>query len=280
MTNPPLKTRHASAVSTKLLEDHERLRGLIATLKSELHEICHRQSGESLKKAQEMAQKLLQEMNTHAACEDKALFPALSQHHALPILEVEHEEVLLQRAALVSGILNYSFPEDCSDKLYKQAEEFFDLVERHMAKEEKAIFPLAEQSLPPAEKQQVLRKMEDIRATARVLPIQDAAFPGKRYHRFHFPLEEPVTEKIHTETLLEVGSLQFKTMGLKGGTSLSTHWSPKQVTVLLYSGEAEWSGPDMSITMKAGDAILMDPKLAHSLEAKTDCRLLLIANEP
>jgi hemerythrin-like domain-containing protein/quercetin dioxygenase-like cupin family protein len=279
MANMPVQTKTASAVSKKLLEDHERLRVLMDKLKDELHEICHRQSNENLVNAKETAQKLLEEMNTHAACEEQALFTILGQSHPMPILEIEHEEVLLQRAALLSGILNYSFPEDCTDKLYKQAQEFFNLVERHMKKEEVSIFPLAEQVLTPAEKHMVLVKMDEIRATARVLPIQETQFPVKHYNLFHFPIGGSVDNEVHSESLLETKNLQFKLLQLKAGASLSTHWSPKQITILFYAGEAQWNGPDTTISLKAGDGLVMDPKLPHSLEAKTDCHFLLIANE-
>jgi hypothetical protein len=51
------------------------------------------------------------------------------------------------------------------------------------------------------------------------------------------------------------------------------------VILLLYTGKARWSGPDTSLSLKAGEGILMDPKLTHALEAQTDCRLLLILNK-
>jgi quercetin dioxygenase-like cupin family protein len=200
--------------------------------------------------------------------------------YSMPILEIEHEEVLLQRAALITGIVQYSFPEDCTGKLYKQAEEFYNLVERHMAKEEKAIFHLAEKELSSLEKHEVLAKMESIRAADRAVPTEETTFPAKEYHHFHFSIDEPVTEKIGTSVLLEKRAQQFKALTLKAETALSIHyWSPKQVTIFLYSGEAQWHGPEESTPMKTGDAIPMAPKLSHSVEAKTDCRFLLIVNE-
>lgn len=279
MTNTATQARSTSAISKKLLEDHERIRALMDTLKGALREICDRQSGENWDKAKETAQELVETLNIHAACEDQALFKILGQSHPMPILEIEHEEVLLQRAALLSGIVNYSFPEDCTDKLYKQALDFFDLVERHMKKEEKAIFPLAEQVLSPNDKLQVLAKMEEIHARARVLPTEETPFPAKSYTVFHFPVEGPLDTPIQSKALLEKGALQFKALQLKAGASLSTHWSPKQVTILLHAGEAQWNGPDTTIPLKAGDALAMDPKLPHSLEAKTDCHFLLVSNE-
>lgn len=278
MSSSQLKTQATSAITKKLLSDHESMSALVDELKPLLREICQRQASADLKKAQDNIEQLVSIMNTHAACEEKAVLPALAKYHPLPVLEAEHDEILMKRAALLSGLVNYTFPEDCSNALYNQALEFFDLFGRHMAKEEQAIFPLVEKTLSSEEKFMVLTQMEDIQAKARVIPTEEISHAPIAFTHFQFPMAEPITQNIHVISVLEKNGLQVKSLALKSGASLSKHWLPQQVILLLYAGKAKWSGPNNNLSLKAGEGILMDPKLSHALEAETDCRLLLILN--
>lgn len=276
MSIPPGKLSPVSAVTKKLVADHNDMTQLMDQLIRCLEEICQHQASQSLSEARAVAEELVQRMNVHAACEDQVIFPALSKYHPIPMLEIEHEEVLLQRAAVVTGILNYTFPEDCNEKLLTQANAFVDLVKRHFAKEEKAVFPLLEKSLTPSEKHQVMARMEDILAKSRVMPIESSEPSSRRYLQFHFPIEQPVTHQLHTESLLETPNVQLKVWELQAGTALATHWTPMKAVILLYAGKAQWMGPDATVELSAGDGIYMDAKLAHSLKAQTDCRFLLM----
>lgn len=276
MSISPSKAKPVSAITKKLVADHGYMIQLMDKLILCLEEICQHQASQFLSEARAVAEELVQRMNVHAACEDQVIFPALSKYHPIPVLEIEHEEVLLQRAAVVTGILNYTFPEDCNEKLLNQAVAFVDLVKRHFAKEEKAVFPLLEKSLTPSEKHQVIARMDDILAKSRVIPIESSEPLSRLYVQFHFPVDEPVTHQLHTDSLLETPNFQLKGWELQAGTSLATHWTPMKAMILLYAGKAQWTGPDSTVELSAGDGIYMDAKLAHSLKAHTDCRFLLM----
>lgn len=276
MSIPPINAKPVSAVTKKLVADHVYMTQLMDKLILSLQDICEHQASHSLSEARALAEELVQRMNVHAACEDQIIFPALSKYHPIPILEIEHEEVLLQRAALVTGILNYTFPEDCNEKLLNQAVDFVDLVKRHFAKEEKVVFPLLEDSLSPMEKHQVIARMDDIVAKSRVIPVELSSHPSRMYVQFHFPMDEPVAHHLHTDSLLETPNFQLKVWELQAGTALATHWTPMKAVILLYAGKAQWIGPDSTVELSAGVGIYMDAKLAHSLKAHTDCRFLLM----
>ncbi len=276
MSIPPIKAKLVSAVTKKLVADHVYMTELMDKLILALQDICEHQASHSLSEARALAEELVQRMNVHAACEDQVIFPALSKYHPIPILEIEHEEVLLQRAALVTGILNYTFPEDCNEKLLKQAVDFVDLVKRHFAKEEKVVFPLLEDSLSSAEKHQVIARMDDIVAKSRVIPVESPSRPPRQFIPFHFPIDTPVEQQLSTEPLLDTPNFQLKVWELQAGTSLATHWTPMKAVILLYAGKAQWVGQDATVELSAGDGIYMDAKLAHSLKALTDCRFLLV----
>jgi regulator of cell morphogenesis and NO signaling len=149
-----------SDVSAKLLNDHEQIRVLLRQIQESLHDICHRQSPQALQQAQKNSRALSEIMKRHSGNEEKIIFPALAVYHPVLALEAEHDELTLQQAALMSGIMNYSFPEDCTNQLYNQYIEFLDILQRHLIKEEEIIFPLLEQSLSPEEKQHLLDRME------------------------------------------------------------------------------------------------------------------------
>lgn len=272
----PSKT---SAITNLLLEDHQHMDAKLQVIQSMLHEVCKRQSEGALKTLQETMRQLIQEMNTHTACEELALFPALANHHPMPVMEVEHDEMKLMRTALQTSVLNYSFPEDCTGELYQQGMEFIDQLRAHWVKEENAIFPLAEKSLTPAEKYEVLAKMEDLRATAKVIPTPEIQHAEKQFHTFHLPLNEPISEKISTALLLESDGFQLKSVELQAGASLANHWSTRQVILLLCNGEAKWSSGNHQLPLQVGDGVLMAPKLPHAIEAMTNCRFFMISRE-
>lgn len=279
MSSPRLQATTQSVITKLLIEEHEHIRALLNSLKASLSVISQRQAPEEIHKAQTIAQELSALKNTHTTCEEEALFAALAKHHPLLILEVEHEELLLKRAGLVSGIFGYSFPESCTNQLYQQGLEYIDLLMRHMKKEEQAIFPLAEKSLSPEEKQWVFAKMEDIRARARVLPTPEPTHASKQLHSFHFPMEDHLEESIHSNSLLAMPNLEVKALAIEAGASLATHWSTKLLLLLLTSGEAQWHGINQDLTLRKGDGIVLDPLLPHSIEAVQDCRFLMVLYE-
>jgi hemerythrin-like domain-containing protein len=164
MTNGNTKTAGLSPVSKMLMEDHEQIRVLLWRLKELIQNISRKQASASLQEAQALLQALVKIMNTHALCEERLVFPAMEKYHPVAAIEAEHEEILLMRAAIVSGVLNYSFPEDCTSKIYNQYLDFLDLLQEHLKKEENTIFPLIDRSLPPEENQQIASQMGAIRS--------------------------------------------------------------------------------------------------------------------
>ena len=270
------KTKSQSAITKKLLDDHETIRLLIDSLKPHLSEVYKRQSTPDIAEAKVLAHQLEMLMRTHSRCEE-VVFKALENYHPLPILEIEHDEIVVKRAAFVSGITNYSFPEDCESKCLTQATDFFHMVVHHMDKEEKAIFPLVEHSLSPAEKLNVLCQMEDIKAESRVLPTEDLFRSPVWFKQFHFSVDSVVSEEIQIESLLDEESTQIQSLVLKAGAVLTPHWSPRQMILMLLQGKAEWMREAQTSVLSPGDGVLMSPKFKHGIRAVSDTRLLLIA---
>lgn len=280
MPQPPTEFTTES-VTALLLEDHRNMKALLEAFTTHLKEICTRQSAEAEGKVKDILKRLIHLMNIHADCEEQALFPALGAYHPLPVLEIEHDEIMLARASLVLKTFHYSFPEDCNDKLYRQG---FSLMERllgHWHKEEQLIFPLAEQALSPEEKYRVISEMRRIR-NERDRDVQGKAaatelsYAQQRFYPFRFPLGPTVLAKIRSQSSGREGRLQFRTVDLQAGETMGTHWASVQVVLLLCSGQALWRSRETSLLLNAGDGILMDPKLPHSITAQENTSFLLL----
>lgn len=273
-TAPPQQTE--SAVSQKLLDDHAKIRELVAQLKPALQEICHRQDPVSLKQAQQTLKELVKLLDVHAFCEEKVVFPALAKYHPLPILEAEHDEILLRRAAIVTGIMKYSFPEDCTDALYERYLDFIELLHRHLAKEEKAIFPLLEQSLTPTEKELVMQQMNMI-LMEQPVPQFEHSVGNRTFSLFQFQdRKNQVLAKLQSKIVAEKPGLRIKQVKLPAGMALNRHWSESEVILMLLSGQAIWESDGNRVELYAGDGLIMDSLLPHAIEAKQDCVVVVI----
>ncbi len=259
-----------------LTDDHHAMEAMLEAFLSHLKEICTRQTPQAESKARDLLKQLVTMTNIHTACEEQALFPALGAYYPLPVLEIEHDEIMLARAALVLKTLQYSFPEDCNERIYRQGLTLMEQLRGHWRKEEQFIFPLVEQSLSAEEKYKVLTEMQRLRAGAAKVDDPASPYAQHRFYPFRFPLGSTMLEKIRTRTIAREGKLQVKTVDLEAGKSIGTHWSPMQVVLLVYEGEAIWRSRDTSLLLKKGDGILMDPKLPHSLTAQQDTSFLML----
>ncbi|HEY9745430.1 MAG TPA: hemerythrin domain-containing protein [Oculatellaceae cyanobacterium] len=279
MDDSPLKTRRLSPVSIKLLEDHAQIRTVSTRLREALQEICHRQSAPNLTKAQDALHSLVQIMSIHALCEERIVFPAMEKYYPLHTLEAEHDELLLKRAAVMSGILNYSFPEDCTDVLYNRYIDFLNMLDRHLEKEENTIFPLLETSLAPEEKSKISDKIDALRAqkTAQSPPPQQKDYAEKPFFSFRLPEWMSSGKSSHSSLLVKKENLKIRAILLAEGASLAEHRSEEQAILLLHSGEAVWESAGESVYLRAGEGLLMGPGLPHTLTAKTDCRFWLLS---
>jgi len=259
-----------------LTDDHHIMEAMLEAFLGQLKEICTRQSPQAETKARDLLKQLVTMTNIHTLCEEQALFPVLGAYYPLPVLEIEHDEIMLARASLVLKTLQYSFPEDCNERIYKQGLTLLEQLRGHWRKEEQFIFPLVEQSLSAEEKYKVLAEMQKLRAGEDKVVDLGSPYAQNRFYPFRFPLGSVMLEKIRARTIAREGKLQVKTVDLQAGTSIGTHWSSMQVVLLIYEGEAIWRSRDTSLLLKKGDGILMDPKLPHSLTAQQDTSFLML----
>lgn len=65
-------------------------------------------------------------------------------------------------------------------------------------------------------------------------------------------------------------------LAFKSGQKLDTHLAPAEVMIYVTEGEVEFTMADRKHLLHAGDFMLMGEGVPHSVEAKTDARLVLI----
>ena len=263
------------ALTRTLMKDHEQFRQQIKDLTDLMQKLCCQHSMESLEPVRQQATALVDALNTHAICEEKGLFEALRQKHPICILEFEHEEILLKRAAFHSGLNNFEYPKDCNGDLYSRALAFFDLLERHMTKEEQAIFPLMEKALTPQEKLGILLKIEEIQAVWRVAPLKESELPRHEFVLFQIPTE--ANHPYEVKSLLDKNGWSVKSLRLAPGKAQSPHWSPSPQVMLMFSGLATFHTHESEVQLQTGDGLYIDSKLIHWVEAISDCSFLVFA---
>lgn len=265
-------------VCQSLSQEHRETEALLNLLHEALFEISKEQSPAAWEKARTTLLTLTAEMNTHFLCEEQGLFPLLSKYHPMVLMEVEHEEILALRHELNAALSVNNLSKEHAGHLFRLGERFIEELRNHIAREDSGIFPMAERDMSAIEKEEALKAMENIRRRASVMPTPEIVRPPKTHYPFHIPLFEPLTKNVMTSLLLEKDDLQIKTLALKAGSKIAKHWAPKQIVLVLLSGEAECSSAETVTTLHPYDGILMDPRLEHALCAKSDCRFLMILN--
>ena len=216
------------------------------------------------------------EMNTHFACEEQCLFPAVSRYHPMVLMEAEHE-MLIELRQLLQGYL--STPNMTSDDIIKiqvTGNKFISDMLDHIAREEAGIFPVCEQSLSETEKQLVINAMGALRAKALSEPIGTITRPERSFIALRADLTTAATRPVFSEKLLDTESYQIKHLVIQAGESLPAHWSPKCVTIICLQGKGSCTANDETIAVTPGVCIEMTPQLEHAISAETDCHLLVI----
>lgn len=104
--------------------------------------------------AEEMRNFVAGRLERHFQAEEKILFPLLDRatmESRLLTAELRSEHVLIQEKARLGGV-----------NLSKALFDLADLLERHIRREERELFPIFERSVPEIEAEKVRKEMEEI----------------------------------------------------------------------------------------------------------------------
>jgi hemerythrin-like domain-containing protein/quercetin dioxygenase-like cupin family protein len=216
------------------------------------------------------------EMNTHFACEEEALFSAVSPYHPMVLMEVEHEELMALRDSILEVIGSDSLDEPTWSNLKMTGKRFIKEMLDHIGREDAGIFPTCERALSDEEKKTVIAEMAQIRAKAKKAPLPALARPERSFKVLQVKLDSPILRPIFSEKLLDADGLEIKHLTIRAGDSLPSHWSAKQIILVCLQGTALFRASKQEGKLKPGSVIEISPQLNHGILAKTDCHLLLI----
>lgn len=270
------ETGKAIQVCESLLAEHRVMEDLMLSLEKQLPpfsagEVSDAQAAE----AQAQLNVIQREMNVHFACEERALFPAVSPYHPMVLMEVEHEELIELRDEMLTQFEGRQFSE-----FEANCRRFIEYMRDHIAREDGGIFPTCEQALSADEKQQVIEDMEQIRANAKTENIPAIIRPDKSFEPIRMDINTPLDRPLMISLLAEKPGFQVKHLSIRAGEGLPAHWSPKRLLIWCVSGEATFTGNQAEpITLHPGAGVLLDPQLNHAIQARTDCHLLLLLEE-
>jgi quercetin dioxygenase-like cupin family protein len=191
-------------------------------------------------------------MNTHFACEEQVLFPAVSPYHPMVLMEMEHEELIALRT------------------------QFQDLLNQSKRREDAGIVPACERSLSDNEKASVITGMKSLREKACDAALPTPTPPVRSFEVFRINLQSAAEKPLFSERLLDNGVLEMKHLVIKAGESVPSHWALKQGTLVCLSGDSVFTANQEQVALKAGVSIVMSPQVLYGLEAHTDCHFLLL----
>lgn len=91
---------------------------------------------------------------------------------------------------------------------------------------------------------------------------------------------EAGNDKVHFNQIFNNENGGVVLVAFKAGQKLETHTAPAEVMVNVLEGEIEFTMLDKVHTIKSGEFLLMGAEVAHSVQAITDTKLLLIKIKP
>lgn len=273
--NPTLLTSSITTVCDSLLDEHGQMEALLTSLSSLLGTPCERDP-QSLMKLNNLMTTIEEAMNTHFACEESALFPAVEPYHSMILMEAEHEDLVALRSELLALLKNPEPTEKLVAQIKKTGSQFISDMLDHIGRENAGIFPVCERSLSDTEKETVLEGMQHIREAAINTPTPSVKRPERVFFAAKTDLKTPATKPIFSTQLLQLNGLTAKQLIVKAGESLPSHWTAKQGTLVCLQGIGQFIANNETILLDQGTVIAMSPQLTHSIVAESDCHLLLI----
>lgn len=265
-------------VCESLTEEHRKVELLLDALESCIASVRQATaSKETHIELGEIFSLIVKEINVHFACEEQCLFPVLSKYHPMVLMEVEHEELIELKDKLEEAYHN-SQESNCSDEaVVALGQQFISYLRDHIAREDKGIFPMAERDLSHEEKQFVIHSMDALRERSKTEFVPAIIRSPKQFSKIRLNDAVEYNKPIEIQRLLETDNTAIKQINLKQGESLAPHWSPNQIFLFCLSGAAQFESEGQTEILEPGVGIFMDPRLMHSVLAKEDTRILLIA---
>jgi hemerythrin-like domain-containing protein/quercetin dioxygenase-like cupin family protein len=275
MVNQATTTTPTLEVCESLIREHRQMEALLAEFKTALVRLDGNEP-ERVAAFQTLLGRIETEMNTHFACEEEALFPAVSPYHPMVLMEAEHEELIGLRDELLERTPRLIATGEGLPEIQATGNRLIQELLDHIVREDGGIFPACERALSEAEKQGVVSGMNQIRQAARLTPTHSIQRPERVSHTFRADLSKPLERSLFSAKLFEQPHLEIKHLTIRAGESLPAHWSPKTLVLVCMQGQGTARVGAEAVALEPGVGLVMSPRLQHTVQAQTDCHLLLL----
>lgn len=262
-------------VCESLIQEHRQMEAMLTQLEHGLGCLTSPEP-ELVEAIRKIMDQIIPEMNTHFACEEQVLFPAVTPYHPMVLMEVEHEELMALRQEVLDILGQSAINVAEISKLQTIGTRFISDMLDHIGREDGGVFPTCERALSPTEKQAVIDGMAELRAKAKRQPTPAIQRPEHSFEAQQIDLTTPAQRAVFSERLVDADGLEVKHLVIQAGKSIPEHWAPKQGTLICLQGQGLFQADNRKIPLVPGTTIIMSPQLRHSVQADTDCHLLLI----
>lgn len=82
-------------------------------------------------------------------------------------------------------------------------------------------------------------------------------------------------DRVHFKNIFNNGNGGVALVAFKAGQKLDTHTAPAEVMITVLDGEIEFTMLDRTMTISAGQFVLMGAEVPHSVVAKADTKMML-----
>ncbi len=263
-----------------LVREHRQMEGMLDALEASLADYLATNSHDAARwrALQRVFEAINRDVNTHFTCEEQALFPMVWVYRSMVLMEVEHDEIFAMRDLLLK-LLNAEQPDPgARSELLELIPRFAERLRAHIVEEDRGVFPFCERMLNAREKERVIERMEEIRAEARENPLNPIVRPETWFRPIQ-PVDTPYDRPVDVRLLAESTQLQVKEYRIRAGESLARHWTPMQVVLSCIAGEGVFRANAQAVPLMPGTHLLLSPRLYFSVEATTDCSLLLVMQD-
>ncbi len=257
----------------RLIQDHRHMEQLLANLENALAEP---DPDRLVEKAKRVMGEVESEINTHFACEEQVLFPAVAPYHPMVLMEVEHDELIALKDSLLASLQTDKPTSETLNTVKDVGQRFIQEMLDHMGRENSGIFPTCEQALSDTEKEEVIAGIEAIRSQALKTPTPSITRPDRTFQYYSLNLSDDPQRKIMAHRIFDDAIQESKHIVIQAGEALAEHWAPKRALLICLQGEAVFSANEQSQPMTPGTIIAMTPQLRHAIQAKTRCDILLL----
>lgn len=258
-----------------LIREHRQMETMLSQLEQGLSGLSN-QGADPVDAVRAVMDQIVPEMNTHFACEEQVLFPAVSPYHPMVLMEVEHEELMALRQQLLDLLGKKAISTEDASQLQTMGTRFISEMLDHIGREDGGVFPTCERALSDDEKQSVIAGMAELRAKAEQKPTPAIVRPERSFETQQIDLSTPAQRAVFSERLVDADGMEIKHLVIQAGKNIPEHWAPKQGTLICLQGQGVFQADNREVQLLPGTTILMSPQLRHAVQADTDCHLLLI----